>query len=151
MPSRWTNQPISLFGYPVFLNGDDSYGACAVGRPIGRFKVDSHEFHCKGLAKNPLFHSAYSAAASWRSFFPRSELLHHQERTRGGIRNACTHDRSRCCFRAVAAASPRRSRIPHVLHRETPSSWGFPATSPSTCTAQRSNAARRSGSSSLLL
>jgi hypothetical protein len=67
MPSRWANQPISLFGNLVFLNGDDSYGACAVGRPIGRFKVDSHQFHCNDLVKNPILHSAScrnSAAAS---------------------------------------------------------------------------------------
>jgi hypothetical protein len=51
-----------------------------------------------------------------------------------------------------AAASPRMSRTPHFSTVRIDTTFvGFPATRPSTCAAQRSNAARRSGSSSLLL
>ena len=88
-------------------------------------------------------------------------------------RNACTSvcpDRSRCCFNCAipglarapvlvigrrdrrAAASPRMSRTRHFCTVRIDTTFvGFPATSPLTCAAQRSNAARRSGSSSLLL
>ncbi len=50
--SSWrANQSISLFGNLAFLNRDNSYGACAIGRTIGRFEVDSYEFHCIALVK----------------------------------------------------------------------------------------------------
>ena len=175
MPSRWTNQSISLFGNLVFLNRDNFYGACAVGPPIGRFKVDSHEFHCNGLLKIEFFtrhREAGKPPARRRSIFPHLQLLHHQEKTRGGnCVSQRTHivcaDRSRCCFNcailALASrararhwsprhASPRMSRTPHFSTVRIDTTFvGFPATRPSTCAAQRSNAARRSGSSSLLL
>jgi hypothetical protein len=169
MPSRWTNQPISLFGNLVFLNRDDSYGACAVGPPVGRFKVDSHEFHCNGLLKIEFFTRHREAAkppARRRSIFPHLQLLHHQEKTRGGNcvsqRTHICPDRSRCCFNSLswhwlsrARArhwSPRMSRTPHFSTVRIDTTFvGFPATRPLTCPAQRSNAARRSGSSSLLL
>ena len=63
MPSWWANQPISLFGDLAFFNRDNSDCTCAVGRLIRGFKVNSHEFHCNGLVKNPIF-TARAASAS---------------------------------------------------------------------------------------
>ena len=51
MPSWWANQAISLFGNLALLNRDDFYPAWAIGRAIGRFKVD---FICNGLIENPI-------------------------------------------------------------------------------------------------
>jgi hypothetical protein len=62
-----------------------SYGARPVGRPIGRFKVDSHEFHCNGIQfLLDIEKPGTRRPPARRSIFLHLQLLITQEKTRGG-------------------------------------------------------------------
>ena len=119
MPAWRANQSISLFGNLAFLNRDNSYSACAIGRTIGRFEVDSYEFHCIALVKVKFLwilhahdtRSSVAAGAAAPQLFlrtrlgglagPVGKLVGHVAREKTSF---CS--RSRAAFRALICSGP---------------------------------------------